>query len=159
MCYRRRISIRIIIISIPIVILAAILIGLSLNRVVRVRLQDEILCTTNSVTATNLSSTLISVNIPANSRITKIRATFLPPNDDVDWAHILVTSIEGGVGQRIFETDFPRDPNLAVGVFETDFIHPLDVGPEGGDVFIATENAIPADLTIAVVYCPGDMDE
>lgn len=142
-------------------ILAAVLIGCSKDKVVKVSLQDEILCNTRSVTTTADDANLISVSVPANSSITKIRATFRVDGvaPDPDWAHLLITSNEQGVGERIFETDFAIDPDVSVGVYETDFIHPLFLGSEGGSVSMGTAFAIPADLSIAVVYCPQETEE
>lgn len=157
MCTKRVV----IILSILFFILAVALIGCGRDKVVKVSLQDEILCNTSSVTTTADDANLISVSLPANSSITKIRATFRVDGvaPDPDWAHLLITSNEQGIGERIFETDFAIDPGVTVGVYETDFIHPLFLGPEGGSVFMGTAFAIPADLSIAVVYCPGETEE
>lgn len=143
-----------------IIILVAVLTGTrKKNKVVNVRLEDEILCNTFSVTTT--AEDFINVTLPPNSCITKIRATFRVDGvaPDPNWVHLVVFSTEGGVGQRIFETDFDRAPDRVIGAYETDFIHPLCLGPEGGFVSAATELALPADLTISVVYCPGEEAE
>jgi len=150
----------VIILSILIIILGAFLISCcNKDKVVRVSLEDEILCSTFSVTTAVSDSALASVSVPPNSCITKIRATFRTDDPDPDWAHLLITSIEQGVGQRIFETDFAKKPDEVVGVYETDFVHPLCVGPEGGSVSMGTAFAVPADLTISVVYCPQSTEE
>lgn len=155
-----RIKQAIIILCILFFVLIAVLIGRRKNKVVKVSLQDEILCKTSSVTTTADDANLISVSLPANSCITKIRATFRVDGvaPDPDWAHLLITTNEQGVGERIFETDFAIDPGVSVGVYETDFIHPLCLGAEGGSVSMGTAFAVPADLSIAVVYCPLDTE-
>jgi hypothetical protein len=142
-----------------IISLAAMMGGCRKRKVVKVDLQNDIFCLTDSMTVTAPNSSLTSVTIPPNSAITKIRASVRSTNANLDFGAILVTKIVGGVGERIFETEFPKDPNVSVGIYETDFLHPLYVGPEGGNIFVATGLAIPADMQLSVVYCPNSTEE
>ncbi|NLG36658.1 MAG: hypothetical protein GX549_01490 [Clostridiales bacterium] len=118
--------------------------------------QDRAFCPADSVTSELPDSVLTSVNLPPNACITKIRASVTTSEaaPGFDFVSVTVFSIVEGVGQRIYVTDYPKDPDISVAAFETDFIYPLRIGPEGGFIFLTNKGSFRAYQELTVVYCP-----
>lgn len=127
---------------------------------IAVDLKEKILCPAKSMASNNNSLSQLTLNIPPNVAITKIYASVRQSaGNPIDNANLFMQDSSG----TIFFIAISKDPNASVGYYETTFIQPLCIGPDGAILIIDSltgSSFVNAQaLRLTVVYCSDYCDE
>lgn len=121
--------------------------------------EEKVLCGAESVVGSDSDSQIATVDVPANAGITKIYVSMTQKagaGDSIDGGTIVITNIAQTTTSFLYS--FSKDPNQRTGNYETTFIQPLCVGPDGASVSInalqGTFGQIADRIQVTVVYCP-----
>lgn len=137
-------------------ILVLFISGCSEDKVVKVTFKEKVLCAAELVeNHVSFSASSVIVDIPPNAAITDIYAFIFEGADDIRRGEIAISSDNFITYDFLYY--FDKDPAATTASYETSFIHPICVGPDGVQVqltAIGVGGPVNAGLVLNVAYCP-----